>query len=66
MEDTERYLSALRHADALTKKLLNTMEEDRQNIHRGLSGEAEALYKKQNDQATEQVRKIQKKECRVR
>ena len=61
MENLELYLNALRHSDALTKQLLNTLEEDKQNIHKGLSGDAEALYKKQCDQVTEQLRKINKK-----
>ncbi len=61
MEDLERYLNALRHSDALTRKLIDMLEEDRQNIHRGLSGEAEALYKKQCDQVTDEIKKIQKK-----
>jgi hypothetical protein len=61
MEDTERYLNALRHSDALTRKLLNTLEEDKQNICRGMSGEAEALYLKQTDQVIDGIKKIQRK-----
>ena len=61
MEDLERYLKNLKRCDALTRKLIDTLEEDKQNIHRGLSVEPEAVYKKQCDQAIEAIKKIQKK-----
>ncbi len=60
MEDSERYLKALRRSIELTKKITNLLEEDKQNIHRGLSGEAEEAYIKQCDQAIDQIKKIQK------
>ena len=61
MEDLERYLDALRQSDILIRKLIDMLEEDKKEIYRGLSGEAESLYKKQCDQVIDEIRKIQKK-----
>lgn len=60
MEDIERFLRALRRSIELTKKITNVLEEDKQNIHRGLSGEAKDAYMQQCDQAIDQIKKIQK------
>ena len=60
MEDIERYLGALTRSAALAKKILDTLEDDKENIHNGLSGEAETVYKKQCDTAAERVKKLQK------
>ena len=60
MEDIERYLGALKRSAALAKKIEETLEEDKQNIHKGLSGESEAVYKKQCDSAIEKIKTIQK------
>lgn len=61
MEDIERFLWALKQSILITKKIEDKLEEDKQNIHRGLSGEPETVYKKQCDQAIEEIKKIQKK-----
>ena len=61
MEDLERYLDALRQSDILIRKLIDMLEEDKKEIHSGLSGEAEALYKKRCDQVINEIRRIQKK-----
>ena len=60
MEDIERYLGALKRSAAIAKKIEDTLEEDKRNIHRGLSGEAEEIYKKQCDKATDKLKRIQK------
>lgn len=60
MEDIERYLGALARSAALVKKLGDTLEEDRDNIHKGLSGEAETVYKSQCEKALEKTTKMQK------
>ncbi|MBR3179230.1 MAG: hypothetical protein IKF49_06905 [Clostridia bacterium] len=60
MEDVERYLGALKHSAAIAKKLGELLEDDKMNIGKGLSGEAEAIYKSHCDEATEQVNKIRK------
>jgi hypothetical protein len=60
MEDIERYLGALTRSAALVKKLSDTLEEDRENIRKGLSGEAEEVYKKQCEKAIEKTKKMQK------
>lgn len=61
MEDPVRFLKALEHSDAIIKRILNTLEEDKQSIRKGLSGESEEVYKKKSDNAIEKIKKIQKK-----
>lgn len=60
MQDIERYLGMLTRSAAIVKKIENTLEEDKTDIHKGLSGEAETVYKKQCDTAEEKIRKMQK------
>jgi hypothetical protein len=60
MEDIEKYLGALNRSAALAKKIEETLEEDKENINKGLSGESEEVYKKQCNKAIEQIKKIRK------
>lgn len=60
MEDIERYLEALRHSASIAKKIEDILLEDKQNIHRGLSGEAEGEYKHQCDEVAARIKKIEK------
>lgn len=61
MEDLDQYLRLLQRADALTQKLMDTLEDDKMNIHRAMIGEAETLYKQQCDRAVDEIKKIQNK-----
>ena len=61
MEDLERYRKALNRSVSVSKKIIDTLEEDKRNVNRGLSGEPEAVYMKQCNQAIDEIRKIQKK-----
>jgi hypothetical protein len=61
MEDMERYLDALQRSDLIAKKIIDTLEEDKQNIYRGLSGEPETVYKKHCDKAIDKMKAIRKK-----
>ncbi len=60
MEDLERYLAALHKSALIAGQLEKKIEEDKQNIGSGLSGEPERTYKQQCDKAIEQARKIRK------
>lgn len=64
MEDTERYLRALEQSAAIAKKIENKLENDKQSINRGLSGEPETVYKKYCDKVIEKVKSI-KKQARI-
>ena len=60
MEDIERFLWALKQSISITKKIEDKLEDDKQSIQRGLSGESETVYKRQCDQAIEKIKKIEK------
>ncbi len=60
MESIEQYLGALKRSSSILKQLDNTLDEDKQNIHRGLSGDAEEIYKKQCDKVISKIKKIEK------
>ena len=61
MEDLAQYLIKLKSSDVIAQKIINILEDDKQNIQHGLSGEAEIIYKQQCDQVIEELKKIQKK-----
>ena len=61
MEDMNQYLNALQNSLVTANKIISTLKEDKQNINRGLSGEPEAVYKKQCDQVIEEIEKIRKR-----
>ena len=59
MEDLVGFLNSLKHSEAIIQKLIHMLEEDKQNISRGMSGEAEKVYKQQCDRAIEKMKNIQ-------
>ena len=61
MDELELFLNYLQACANLTTQLEKVIKEDKEQIHLALSGELEDLYKKQCDEALEQVKKIRKR-----
>lgn len=61
MEDLEQYLTMLKSSEVTAQKIIKKLEDDKQNIRHGLSGEAEIVYKQQCDQVIDELKKLQKK-----